>query len=128
MVAWLDEGYTQAIVFPMFDTANLNETVGYQKIPIFEGDKRFAKDTNGKAAVFFYGESGPVVVTEAIIDGLSAMDCLDCTMLSIMASGGTDKLAHHKDKDLVLFFDNDNTGRSATKKAVKLPKAPMPCG
>ena len=54
MVAWLEEGYTQAIVFPMFDTANLNETVGYQKIPIFEGDKRFAnKDTNGKAAVFF---------------------------------------------------------------------------
>ena len=120
MVAWLEDDHSQAIVFPMFNTATPGEIVGYQKIPIFGGTKRFAKGTNGAAAVFCYGQSGPVVVTEAIIDGLSAMDCLECSMLSIMASGGTAKLAHHKDKDLVLFFDNDNAGISATKKAVKL--------
>ena len=122
MLAWLEDSRTQAIVFPLVNTANPDEIVGYQKIPIFEGTKRFAKDTNGRAAVFYYGQSGPVVVTEAIIDGLSAMDCLDCTMLSIMASGGTEKLADHKDKDLVLFLDNDDAGRSATKKAIKLLK------
>ncbi len=41
-------------------------------------------------------------------------------MLSIMSTGGTDKLAHHRGKDLVLFLDNDDAGRSATKKVVKV--------
>jgi hypothetical protein len=120
MMTWLDDGYTQMIVFPVFDTANLGEMVGYQKIPIFGGEKWFAKNANGRVAVFSYGQPGPVIVTESILDGLSAIDCLSCSMLSIMSSGGTSKLAHHKGKDLVLFLDNDDAGRSATKKAVKV--------
>ncbi len=120
MITWLDDCYTQAIIFPVFDTANLGEMVGYQKVPIFGGDKRFGKNADGRAAVFSYGQSGPVIVTEAILDGLSAMDCLSCSMLSIMSSGGTDKLVHHKGKDIVLFLDNDDAGRNATRKAVKV--------
>jgi len=120
MVTWLDDGYTQMVVFPVFDTANLADMVGYQKIPISGGDKLFAKNTDGRAAVFSYGQSGPAIVTESILDGLSAMDCIECSMLSIMSSGGTDKLAHHRGKDLVLFLDNDDAGRSATKKAIKV--------
>jgi len=120
MVTWLDDDYTQAIVFPVFDTADPGEMVGYQKIPIFGGEKRFAKNADGKTAVFNYGQSGPVVVTESILDGLSAMECVECSMLSIMSSSGTDKLVHHKGKDLVLFLDNDDSGRSATQKAVKV--------
>lgn len=120
VVTWLDDGYTQSIVFPVFNTANLGEMVGYQKIPIFGGDKQFAKNTRGSAAVFHYGQSGPVIVTEAILDGLSAMDCMPCSMLCIMSSSGTAKLAQHRGKDLVLFLDNDDAGRTATREAVKV--------
>jgi hypothetical protein len=70
MVTWVDDGYTQMVVFPVFDTANLGEMVGYQKTPIFGGDKLFATNTDGRTAVFSYGQSGPVVVTESILNGL----------------------------------------------------------
>ena len=120
MVSWLDDAYTQAIVFPLFNTNDPGEMVGYQKIPIFGGVKRFAADTAGKLAVFSYGQTGPVVVTEAILDGLSAMECVTCSMLCIMGSGGIEKLTEHKGKDLVLFLDNDEAGQSATRKAIRV--------
>ncbi len=114
-----------AVAFPLTDWQRTT-LQGIQYIPIGGGDKKFAKGTPAKDVFFRMDGSGGnyLVLTEGIVDCLSvlvACKTIDVDVAAILSAGFVDKLAHVPGNP-VLFFDNDDKGREATAKAIKITK------
>lgn len=99
------------------------EPVGIQFIPIDGSDKMFAKGTKAKEAFFFIPGSGPLIITEGILDAASIAGAIPgASVASILGAGFTQKLAALRDlpESPVLFLDRDEAGEKATRKAIEI--------
>ena len=119
-VAWSEK--KNALTFPVI-TADQNNIIGLQYIPIDGTDKTFAKFTDAGIGYFFFEDKSQsldfLIVTEVIIDGLSAMDaCPDSRMCSIFSASTVDKISAISGQVPVIFFDSDKAGKEATLKAI----------
>ncbi|MGD0397574.1 MAG: toprim domain-containing protein [Syntrophobacteraceae bacterium] len=115
-LAWSSK--KQALVFPLM-SPDRTETAGLQYIPIDGSKKTFAKGTDSKRACFYIDNgSDETVVTEAIIDALSVFDaCPDVNICSIMSASSLGKIKAVQGTP-ILFLDNDEAGKVATRKAI----------
>jgi len=117
--------YEASIVFPLVSWQD-QTLLGIQYVPISGGDKKFSKGTPAKEAFFLMdGRGGDfLVITEGIVNALSVlMACktIRVGVAVILGSEFTEKLKNVPGSlDPVLFLDNDDAGRKATAKAIKI--------
>jgi hypothetical protein len=96
------------------------QIVGLQYIDCKTGEKRFARGTQAKDALFFLPGSGVFVTCESVLDALSVRLVIpDAYACSILSATQVDKIAvlGGSSNHPVLFFDNDRAGKEAAERA-----------
>ena len=66
----------------------------------------------------------PTVITEAVIDAISAKLATAFSAIATYSASTIEKLKAISIADPVLFFDSDHAGREATEKALKILNNP----
>jgi hypothetical protein len=110
------------LVFPGRDAAG--NLIGLQTKPVFKGPKaQFVKGSSGRNMIYHLpgdDSEGPTVITEAVIDAISAKIATRFSAVATYSASTTDKLKSINIIDPVLFFDADHAGLKATAKALQL--------
>lgn len=113
--------YPASLVVPLTDWSG--KLLGKQFLPLAGGEKKFSKNTPAKEVFFRVPGTGPTVVTEGVFDALSIVEAIPgADVCAILSAGTVGKLASLESREIVLFLDNDQTGRAATTRAAEVLK------